>query len=63
MEAFPVTLYLNDGAGGWVPHVIGTDGIYNGQAADFDGDGDPDIFRYPDHEATRVELWVNETVK
>ena len=63
VEAFPVTLYLNDGTGGWVARIIGTDGIYNGQAADFDGDGDMDIFRYPDHEATLVELWLNETVK
>lgn len=62
VDNYNVTLYLNDGQGNWTPTVIGTDGVYNGQAADFDGDGDVDIFRYPDHEATRVELWVNESI-
>ena len=60
VDNYNVTLYLNDGsATSWTQKVIGTDGIYNGQAADFDGDGDPDIFRYPNHEATTIELLVN----
>ncbi|MCP9237834.1 VCBS repeat-containing protein [Lewinella sp. JB7] len=59
VDNYHVTLYLNDGRENWTARVLGTDGIYNGQAADFDYDGDIDIFRYPDHEATFVELWVN----
>lgn len=61
--SFEVTLYLNDGKEHWTPLVIGTEGIYNGQSVDYDGDGDVDIFRYPNHEATRVELWMNRTVR
>lgn len=60
VENFNVTIYLNDGEENWTAKVIGTNGIYNGQAADFDGDGDVDILRYPDHEATSLELWLNE---
>ena len=43
--------------------VLSTEGIYNGQVADYDGDGDFDIFRYPHHEATEYflleNLWIN----
>ncbi|MGB3776968.1 MAG: hypothetical protein WA960_01310 [Tunicatimonas sp.] len=40
--------------------VIGEDGIYNGQAFDYDGDGDTDILRYPGHMATELFLWENQ---
>lgn len=59
VENFNVTIYLNDGKEHWTAQVISTQGIYNGQAADFDNDGDIDILRYPDHEATKLELWIN----
>ena len=44
----------------WEPMVLRTDGIYNGQVVDFDGDGDFDIFRYPEHEATKYYLFENK---
>ena len=60
VDNYNVVIYRNNGDGTeWTPEIIGTDGIYNGQAADFDNDGDVDIFRYPNHEATQVELLVN----
>ncbi len=40
--------------------VIGEDGIYNGQAFDYDGDGDTDILRYPGHMATEA-VFVGES--
>ncbi len=57
VDNYNVTLYLNDGREDWTPKVLGTEGIYNGQAVDYDRDGDVDIFRYPGHQATRIELW------
>jgi len=40
--------------------LLTTEGIYNGQAADYDGDGDVDIFRYPNHQATEYFLLENK---
>ncbi len=37
------------------------DGIYNGFAIDFEGDGDIDFFRYPNHESKELYLFVNQT--
>jgi hypothetical protein len=59
LQDFPVYLLLNREAG-WDTLRIHSDGIYNGQVADFDGDGDPDIFRYPTHDDTHFEVLVNE---
>lgn len=56
---FPVMVLLNDGAGGWERRMIGDEGIYNGRVADFEGDGDYDLFRYPNHEATELFLVEN----
>lgn len=42
--------------------VLTTEGIYNGQVADYDGDGDMDIFRYPQHEATEFFLLENKII-
>ena len=44
----------------WLPMILTEDGIYNGQVADYDKDGDIDIFRYPDHEATEYFLLENK---
>lgn len=58
----PVILFLNEGDNQtWKEQLLTNDGIYNGQAADFDGDGDMDIFRYATHDATEFELWINQT--
>jgi hypothetical protein len=42
--------------------ILTTKGIYNGQAADYDGDGDVDIFRYPHHEAAEFYLLENKII-
>ena len=50
---FPVYVFLNEGNNlDYKEMIIQENGIYNGQAIDYDGDGDMDIFRYPDHEAS-----------
>ena len=57
---FPVNIYLNDGTNlKWIPKKIETGGIYNGRVADFEGDGDYDIFHLPGHEATDYFLLEN----
>lgn len=58
---FPVFIFLNNGDHlSFSEMVIEEMGIYNGQAIDYDGDGDMDIFRYPDHEATDFYILENE---
>lgn len=58
----PVILFLNEGDNvTWKEQLLTNDGIYNGQAADYDGDGDMDIFRLPTHDATEFEVWINQT--
>lgn len=58
---FDVSIFLNDGDNAaYTKMVIETHGIYNGQAIDYDGDGDMDIFRYPDHEATDFFILENQ---
>lgn len=57
---FDVSLLLADGEQ-WKKQVIDTQGIYNGQAIDFDSDGDMDFFRYPNHEATDLYLFENQS--
>jgi len=60
----PVILFLNNGDNlSWTEQLLTNDGIYNGQAADYDGDGDKDIFRLPTHDATEFEVWINQTKK
>ncbi len=62
INTFPVYLFLNQGnAENWKQVTLTEKGIYNGQAADFDGDGDVDILRLPTHDGTVLELWVNQT--
>jgi len=58
---WPVIVYLNQGNNlVWKRHLITDDGIYNGQVADLDGDGDFDIFRLPTHSAKLFEVLVNQ---
>lgn len=59
--AFPVTVFLNDGSNtNWDSMEIETGGIYNGRVADFEGDGDIDIFRLPGHEAKMYYIIQNK---
>lgn len=58
---FPVAIFLNDGGGlNWTRVDVTDEGIYNGQVADVDGDGDMDVFRLPAHDAARFELLLNQ---
>ncbi len=61
VDHFEVLVMLNDGKGGWIRKVIENEGIYNGRVADFEGDGDFDLFRYPNHEATDLFFMENQT--
>jgi hypothetical protein len=61
VDHFEVMVLLNEGDGNWTKKVIEDEGIYNGRVADFEGDGDYDIFRYPNHEAKELFLLVNQT--
>ncbi len=60
-ESFNVTLFHSeDDFTQWKPLVIENEGIYNGLAEDYDGDGDYDIFRYPSHDAGEMYLLENK---
>ena len=61
VDHFEVMVLVNDGAGNFTRKIVDNEGIYNGRVADFEGDGDYDIFRYPNHEATDLYLLENET--
>jgi hypothetical protein len=61
VDHFEVMVLLYEGDGNWTKKVIEDEGIYNGRVADFEGDGDYDIFRYPNHEAKELFLLVNQT--
>ncbi|MBN2329943.1 MAG: DUF1080 domain-containing protein [Candidatus Omnitrophica bacterium] len=62
VDPFPAILFLNQGdAQSWRPIQLTDGGIYNGQAADLEGDGDIDIFRLPTHDGTVFESWINQT--
>ena len=60
VDHFEVLVLINEGRGAWSRKVIGTEGIYNGRVADFEGDGDFDLFRYPHHEGEAVFLVENQ---
>ena len=60
VDHFGVMVMLNQGDGTWKRKLIEIDGIYNGRVADFEGDGDYDIFRYPNHEATELFFIENQ---
>lgn len=60
-QEFPVYIFLNEGDNrNFTEMIIETNGIYNGQAFDYDGDGDMDLFRYPDHESKDFFLLENK---
>ncbi len=60
---FEVSIFLNQGNyADYEEMIIEKEGVYNGQAIDYDGDGDMDIFRYPNHEATDFFVLEN-TIK
>lgn len=60
---FPVYIFINDGSNqNWTPVKIADEGIYNGRVADFEGDGDFDVFRLPGHEATKYYILENKTI-
>ncbi len=61
VDHFEVMVLVNDGSGNFTEDVIAQGGIYNGRVADFEGDGDYDIFRLPEHEAKTLYLLRNET--
>jgi len=60
VDHFEVLVLTNDGDDKWGRKVIENEGIYNGRVADFEGDGDMDIFRYPNHEATDLFFMENQ---
>ena len=62
VDHFEVMVVVNNGDGSWTEEVIAQGGIYNGRVADFEGDGDYDIFRLPDHETKQLFLLENMTV-
>lgn len=63
VETWPVVIYLNQGDNlTWRPHLITDQGIYNGQVADVDGDGDNDVLRLPTHDDKRFEVLLNSGV-
>ncbi len=60
-NSFPVIVFVNDGTNeNWEPVQITDEGIYNGRVADFEGDGDFDIFRLPGHQTKDYFLLENE---
>lgn len=62
-KTFPITIFLSDdNHSKWEPMVISDEGIYNGQAIDYDLDGDLDIFRYQTHDAVSYQLLENKLI-
>jgi hypothetical protein len=62
IENAEVTIFLSDqNYQSWIPKTLQEQSIYNGQANDFDQDGDMDIFRYSAHDATDFQLLINQT--
>ena len=60
-EEFPVLLLLNQGDNQeWQQLTLTTEGIYNGQLGDIEGDGDMDLFRLASHDATQFQAWLNQ---
>jgi len=61
VDHFGVMVLINKGDGTFAREIIAEDGIYNGRVADFEGDGDYDIFRLPEHQAQSLYLMENMT--
>lgn len=60
VDHFEVMVLLNEGNNQWKRKLIDNEGIYNGRVADFEGDGDFDLFRYPNHEAKELFFVENQ---
>jgi hypothetical protein len=61
-KQFPVIIFLNQGDNRrWERLIVTNEGIYNGQVGDLTGDGRPDIFRLPSHDAGLFEVLVNQS--
>ncbi|MEM6646961.1 MAG: VCBS repeat-containing protein [Bacteroidota bacterium] len=61
-DTFPIYLYRNGGDNlTWTAQLLTEGGVYNGQVADLEGDGDPDFFRIASHEKGNFEVWINQT--
>ena len=59
-KSFPIYIFKStDNYTSWEAVLLSEEGIYNGQVADYDNDGDLDIFRYPDHESNNYYLLEN----
>ncbi|MEM6800103.1 MAG: VCBS repeat-containing protein [Bacteroidota bacterium] len=62
-SSFNVQLLLSENSyDSWSPFMLTEEGIYNGQVADLEGDGDLDIFRYQTHDAKEFFLLKNQIV-
>ena len=62
LTAFPLLVLLNQGDNvTFETQEVLSDGIYNGRVVDIDGDGDMDIFRYPEHESEDLYVLLNDT--
>jgi hypothetical protein len=44
----------------WTPFLLDKKGVYNGEVADYDNDGDYDIFRYYSHDGDKFFLMENK---
>ena len=60
-DDFPMYILLNQ-APGWDTLRLADDGTYNARVADYEGDGDWDIFRYPTHDDTTYQVWINQVI-
>lgn len=62
-SSFEVQLLLSENSyEKWTPFLLTTEGIYNGQISDLEGDGDLDIFRYQTHDAKEFFVLKNQLV-
>jgi hypothetical protein len=53
---------VRNGASGWDTLRVHSGGIYNAQVEDYEGDGDFDLFRYPTHNDTVLQVLVNQVI-
>ena len=64
VEDGSVFIFLNDGNNfQWTRKLISDKGVYNGQLADYDNDGDMDFFRLPGHMSRSLYLMENQVIQ